>query len=118
MKQGLPGVPTWQEYLVTVNMMNFGIYHVSLCSFDIYFFCIQRIPAGSRIGLDATLTTASDAHDLQARLDTVNSKLVPVARNLVDIAWGNERPLPPQDKIFVHPVEYTGNIYIYIYDDF
>jgi hypothetical protein len=27
---------------------------------------------------------------------------------LVDIAWGNQRPLPPHDKIFVHPVEYAG----------
>ncbi|KAI7907495.1 uncharacterized protein BX663DRAFT_424720 [Cokeromyces recurvatus] len=84
MKQGLPGVPTWQEYLV------------------------NKLPAGSRIGLDATLITASDAHDLQARLDTVQSQLVPIKRNLVDIAWANERPLPPYDKVFIHPIEYAG----------
>ncbi|CAO3620159.1 unnamed protein product [Mucor hiemalis] len=84
MKQGLPGVPTWQEYLVS------------------------RLPAGSRIGLDATLTTIADARDLQLRLDAVDSKLVPVKRNLVDIAWGEQRPLPPHDKVFVHPVEFAG----------
>ncbi|KAI9487677.1 MAG: hypothetical protein EXX96DRAFT_473102, partial [Benjaminiella poitrasii] len=88
MKQGLPGVPSWQEYLV------------------------NRLPAGSRIGLDATLITASDAHDLQTRLDTVQSRLVPVKRNLVDIAWGNERPPPPHDKVFIHPIEYAGESHI------
>ncbi|CAO0802804.1 unnamed protein product [Mucor circinelloides] len=84
MKQGLPGVPTWQEYLVS------------------------RLPSGSRIGLDASLTTVADAHDLKERLETVHSVLVPVERNLVDIAWGNQRPSAPHDKVFVHPVEFAG----------
>ncbi|GAA5809696.1 hypothetical protein MFLAVUS_003109 [Mucor flavus] len=84
MKQGLPGVPTWQDYIT------------------------NRLPAGSRIGLDATLTTVADAHDLQSRLDAVNSRLIPVRRNLVDLAWGSHRPSTPHDKVFVHPIEYAG----------
>lgn len=27
---------------------------------------------------------------------------------MVDLAWGNERPSPPHDKVFVHPIEYSG----------
>ncbi|CEP17177.1 hypothetical protein [Parasitella parasitica] len=86
MKQGLPGVPTWQEYLVS------------------------KLPPGSRIGLDAALTTVADAQDLRERLSTVDSVLVPVERNLVDIAWGDERPSTPHDKVFVHSVEFAAQI--------
>ncbi|KAI8376680.1 hypothetical protein EDC96DRAFT_551369 [Choanephora cucurbitarum] len=84
MKQGLPGVPSWQDYLV------------------------HSLPSGSRIGLDATLTSIEDAQYLRSSLSTVNSELVPVKQNLVDLAWGKERPLAPSDKIFVHPVEFAG----------
>ncbi|KAI8971587.1 peptidase M24, structural domain-containing protein [Mycotypha africana] len=84
MKQGLPGVPTWQEYLVT------------------------RLPKGSRIGLDATLTTVADARELKERLDTVQSELVPVEKNLVDMAWGSDRPSPPLDRVMIHPMEFAG----------
>lgn len=69
---------------------------------------MQRLPSGSRIGLDASLTTVADAHDLKERLQTVHSTLVPVERNLVDIAWGNQRPSAPHDKVFVHSVEFAG----------
>ncbi|KAI9308768.1 peptidase M24, structural domain-containing protein [Cunninghamella echinulata] len=84
MKQGLPGVPTWQEYLV------------------------KNIPAGSRIGLDPTLITALDAKHLSAQLETVGSTLVPIHENLVDIAWGGARPPAPHHKVIVHPIEFSG----------
>lgn len=78
----------------------------------IILFLFQRLPSGSRIGLDASLTTVADAHGLKERLATVNSVLVPVERNLVDIAWGNQRPASPHDKVFVHSVEFAGNKYM------
>ncbi|KAI8880602.1 Creatinase/aminopeptidase [Backusella circina FSU 941] len=84
MKQGLPGVPTWQEYLV------------------------KNVEAGSRIGVDPTLITAVDAHHLINELKPLGSTLVPLSENLVDLAWGNDRPESPKDKVFVHPFKFSG----------
>lgn len=65
--------------------------------------------------MDASLTTVADAHDLKERLTVVNSVLVPVERNLVDVAWGNQRPSSPYDKVFVHSVEFAGkNTYMIV----
>ncbi|KAI8089674.1 peptidase M24, structural domain-containing protein [Halteromyces radiatus] len=84
MKQGLPGVPTWQEYLV------------------------KDLPWGSRIGLDPTLITAADARQLSNDLGAHGSQLVPIHDNLVDLAWGDARPPPPHHKVNVHPIEFSG----------
>ncbi|KAG1141551.1 hypothetical protein G6F38_008344 [Rhizopus arrhizus] len=84
MKQGLPGVPTWQEYLV------------------------KNISAGSRIGLDPKLICGADAHQISAQLKPIGSSLVPIQENLVDAAWGEERPKAPKDKIFVQLIQYSG----------
>ncbi|KAI7889388.1 peptidase M24, structural domain-containing protein [Mucor mucedo] len=84
MKGGLPGVPTWQEYL------------------------INNLPSGSRIGLDPTLINAADAHQLTLELQHLGSSLVPIHENLIDLAWGKDRPEAPKDKVFVQPVEYAG----------
>ncbi|CEP12962.1 hypothetical protein [Parasitella parasitica] len=83
MKQGLPGVPTWQEYLV------------------------KYLPSGSRIGIDPTLINAVDAHQLIVQLEPLGSSLVSID-NLIDLAWGKDRPEPPKNKVFVQPVEFTG----------
>ncbi|KAG0342070.1 hypothetical protein BG004_005766 [Podila humilis] len=70
MKSGLPDVPTWQEYLV------------------------KNLPAGSRIGIDPLVFTATDAYKLEADLAKVGSSLVPLANNLVDLVWENRAPRP------------------------
>ncbi|KAG9285862.1 hypothetical protein G9A89_013287 [Geosiphon pyriformis] len=84
MKQGLPCVPTWQEYLV------------------------QELPEGSRIGIDPTLISVSEARNLSESLGKVGSSLVATDRNLVDIVWGEERPSRPAHPIIVLPIEYAG----------
>ncbi|KAG2174136.1 hypothetical protein INT43_004156 [Umbelopsis isabellina] len=84
MKQGLPNVPTWQEYLV------------------------KNLPPKSRIGVDPTLITASDASGLEYELQSVGSTLVPLEKNIIDLAWDSERPAPPHDAVIVQPVEYAG----------
>ncbi|KAI8071511.1 Creatinase/aminopeptidase [Gongronella butleri] len=84
MKQGLPGVPSWQEFLV------------------------KNLPAGSRIGLDPTLITASDARRLTTQLAANKSTLVPIHENLVDLAWADARPAAPKDAVIVQPVEFSG----------
>ncbi|KAF9904695.1 hypothetical protein EC991_002394 [Linnemannia zychae] len=66
MKSGLPDVPTWQEYL------------------------IKNLPAGSRIGIDPLVFTATDAVKLESDLAKIGSSLVPIP-NLVDIVWDEQQ---------------------------
>ncbi|EXX78053.1 Fra1p [Rhizophagus irregularis DAOM 197198w] len=84
MKQGIPDVPTWQEYLV------------------------QNLPKDSRIGIDPTLITACDAKTLKESLGKVGSSLVSTEENLVDLVWGNARPPRPCNPANVLPSKYTG----------
>ncbi|ORX52863.1 Creatinase/aminopeptidase [Hesseltinella vesiculosa] len=84
MKQGLPGVPTWQEFLV------------------------KNLSANSRIGLDPTVITAVDARQLTKQLAANQSTLVPIYENLVDLAWGSGRPAAPLDPVIVHPLTFSG----------
>ncbi|KAG0303474.1 hypothetical protein BGZ97_001910, partial [Linnemannia gamsii] len=82
MKSGLPEVPTWQDYLV------------------------KNLPAGSRIGIDPLVFTATDAYKLETDLAKVGSSLVPVA-NLVDLIW-EDRPARPASKLMTLSTKTTG----------
>ncbi|KAG0090014.1 hypothetical protein BGZ93_009551 [Podila epicladia] len=82
MKSGNPGVPTWQEYLV------------------------QNLPAGSHIGIDPLVFTATDARKLEKELAKIGSKLVPVP-NLVDQIW-ESRPQRPANPLMILSTETTG----------
>ncbi|KAJ2484672.1 hypothetical protein IWW37_006121 [Coemansia sp. RSA 2050] len=85
MKRGLPGVPTWQEYLT------------------------DHLPAGTRVGIDPTLLSAEEGASLKKALNVRgNGDLVAIEENLVDIVWGSQRPPRPQDKVFIHDVKYAG----------
>ncbi|CAG8533718.1 4119_t:CDS:10 [Cetraspora pellucida] len=84
MKQGLPDVPTWQEYLV------------------------QNLQKGSKIGIDPTLITAPDARTLSESLEKVGSCLIPISQNLVDLVWGNERPPRPINEVTILEERYSG----------
>ncbi|KAJ1979820.1 hypothetical protein H4R35_001359 [Dimargaris xerosporica] len=86
MKQGMPGIPTWQQYL---------------CS---------EFPKGSRIGVDPKLIAAAEVSKLRDRLAVVESELVPIPHNLVDQVW-TDRPAPPREQVFVLPTKYAGQAY-------
>ncbi|CAI2198217.1 3654_t:CDS:2, partial [Funneliformis geosporum] len=84
MKQGLPDIPTWQEFLV------------------------QNLPKGSKIGIDPTLIIANDAKALKESLGKIGSSLVSIEDNLVDLVWGDERPSRPCNPVNVLSLKYTG----------
>ncbi|CAG8516624.1 9250_t:CDS:10 [Racocetra fulgida] len=84
MKQGLPDVPTWQEYLV------------------------QNLQKGSKIGIDPTLITSPDARTLSESLEKIGSCLIPIGQNLVDLVWGNERPPRPTKEVIILEERYSG----------
>ncbi|PPQ70507.1 hypothetical protein CVT24_013277 [Panaeolus cyanescens] len=84
MKQGLPDVPTWQEFL-----------H-------------KKLEPKSKIGIDATLIAASDAETLEKELTPKESKLVSLPVNLVDVVWGEDRPARPSNVIKHLDEKYSG----------
>lgn len=45
---------------------------------------------------------------MEYELQSVGSTLVPLEKNIVDLAWGEERPAAPTDPVIVQPVEYAG----------
>uniref|UniRef100_A0A0W0EZT0 Creatinase aminopeptidase n=1 Tax=Moniliophthora roreri TaxID=221103 RepID=A0A0W0EZT0_MONRR len=84
MKQGLPDIPTWQEFLTS------------------------HLKEDSRIGLDPTLITFADSTSISKSLKPRNSSLVSIAENLVDQVWGSERPRRPANSIVHLDLKYSG----------
>lgn len=84
MKQGLPDVPTWQEFL-----------H-------------KNLDGSLKIGIDPTIISADDAHDIKKDLEPKKSQLVLLKSNPVDEVWGTERPARPQNTVFHLDEKYSG----------
>ncbi|KAJ4467003.1 peptidase M24, structural domain-containing protein [Lentinula aciculospora] len=90
MKQGLPGVPTWQDYLT------------------------NHLPASSRIGIDPTLITENDTKSLSGSRNAPKSEspdmktLVPITTNLIDLTWASDRPPRPKNAIMPLVEKYAG----------
>ncbi|EKM56519.1 uncharacterized protein PHACADRAFT_253690 [Phanerochaete carnosa HHB-10118-sp] len=83
MKQGLPDVPTWQEFLN------------------------KNLDSHTRIGIDPAVILASDAESLQTSLKEKESQLVSLTQNLVDLVW-EDRPHRPANGVFPLDVKYSG----------
>ncbi|KAF9566554.1 Creatinase/aminopeptidase [Agrocybe pediades] len=83
MKQGLPDVPSWQEFLY------------------------KKLDSNTKIGIDPTLISASDAETLNKQLTPKGSSLVSVPYNLVDAIW-DDRPARTQNKVFYLDEKYSG----------
>lgn len=84
MKVGMPDVPTWQEFL-----------H-------------KTLPANSKIGIDSTVLSVSDAETISTQLALKGSELVPLTTNLVDEVWGATKPKRPANEVFHLPEQFSG----------
>lgn len=85
MKQGLPDVPTWNDWTVLESSKN------------------------GKVGIDPTLIPASSATKLKEKLQADKSaSLMGIADNLVDQIWGNERPKRPENPLTVQVHKYSG----------
>ncbi|KAJ3526017.1 hypothetical protein NMY22_g10335 [Coprinellus aureogranulatus] len=84
MKQGLPDVPTWQEFL-----------H-------------KNLDGSLKIGIDPTIISADDAKDIKKDLEPKKSELVLLKSNPVDEVWGSDRPARPQNPVFHLDEKYSG----------
>ncbi|KAG6866506.1 hypothetical protein C0991_003050 [Blastosporella zonata] len=83
MKQGLPDVPTWQEFLS------------------------KNLDPSTQIGIDATLISASNADSINEALESKGSTLVPIEKNLVDAVW-SDRPPRPQNPVIHLDEKHSG----------
>ncbi len=68
----------------------------------------EKLPPGGKIGFDPWLHTAGEIQRLKDALKPKNLKLVPLSRNLIDLAWGAGRPAPPMNPIVPHPLVAAG----------
>ncbi|KAF8453789.1 putative Xaa-Pro aminopeptidase P [Terfezia claveryi] len=85
LKQGLPDVPTWQDWTC------------------------EQAQGGKNVGVDPTLITARDAKNLEEKIKKKGgASLVALACNLVDGVWGGERPSRPAEPIMVLGNEFAG----------
>lgn len=67
-----------------------------------------KLKAGDVVGFDPWLTTASAVDWLKAQLKDTGIVLKPARRNLVDAAWGKERPGRPNGPVAAHPQRFAG----------
>jgi Xaa-Pro aminopeptidase len=93
MKQGLEGVPTWQEYLIKAASD-----HTDQ----------QSSHGGLRIGIDPTVFSVKDSDDLSKKLKEHSATLVSLKENLVDIQWASARPARPHNQIKILELKYSG----------
>ncbi|KAF8886119.1 peptidase M24, structural domain-containing protein [Infundibulicybe gibba] len=87
MKQGLPDVPTWQEFLS------------------------KHLEKSTRIGIDSTLISAVDAETLAKTLEPKGSRLVSLEKNPVDTIW-EQRPARPHNPVFYLDEKYSGESHV------
>lgn len=69
---------------------------------------LGNLPKGARVGFDPRLHTVAEIERLEAALQPRAIKMVPTPRNPVDRVWGADRPAPPSDPIFLHPMKFAG----------
>ncbi len=72
-----------------------------------FFSTLQDRVNESRVGVDARMISNEVAQQLYPLLQARKSKLVYPSQNLIDLIWVN-KPVRPKNKIFVQPIEYTG----------
>ncbi len=68
----------------------------------------RELPAGASIGFDPRLHTAAEISSLTERFAKKQIKLRPTAGNLIDRAWGRDRPAPPSGPVTPHPLKFAG----------
>ncbi|WEW56445.1 Xaa-Pro aminopeptidase [Emydomyces testavorans] len=84
LKRGIENVPTWQEWTA------------------------EQAEGGKVVGVDPSLITAVEARKLSETIKNSGGSLLGVPENLVDLAWGEDRPARPSKTVKVHPIEFAG----------
>lgn len=70
---------------------------------------IQQLEPAARVAIDPTVHSAKNAAELSEYLSMHGSlQLVHIDTNLVDAAWGDERPTMPSTQVRIHPLSLAG----------
>lgn len=67
-----------------------------------------KLPGGGTLGYDPRLHTALAITSLKTEASAHGFVLKPLAANLIDRAWGRDRPEPPAGKVSVQPLHLAG----------
>lgn len=68
----------------------------------------EKLPRGGVVGFDPWLHTIAVTTKLEGLLKPKGIKLKALPKNLIDKAWGDERPEPPQQPVIIHSQRYAG----------
>jgi Xaa-Pro aminopeptidase len=72
----------------------------------------EALPAGARVGLDPWCHTSEGVRALKRTLEAAGKVVVPLGAadgNLVDKAWGAEKPPLPSAPLRAHPARWAGS---------
>ena len=69
----------------------------------------DTMPKGSKVGIDASVHSLSEARAVRNLLAHAECSLVHVDANPVDAAWGADRPAFPTAPLRVHGIQFSGN---------
>ncbi|KAK9367821.1 peptidase M24, structural domain-containing protein [Lipomyces kononenkoae] len=85
LKQGLPDVPTWQEW------------------------ALREAEGGKNVGVDASLISAAQAKSLAGKLkNRKGGELIGMDLNLIDSVWGEKQPERPKEALRILGLEFAG----------
>jgi Xaa-Pro aminopeptidase len=69
---------------------------------------LAKLASGAMVGIDPWLHSIREVERLTAKLAARKVRVKAVGRNLVDVAWGKDRPAPPNAAVSVHPLKFAG----------
>lgn len=70
---------------------------------------LAEVPNGENVGFDPFLFSVDSWISYDEQLQGFSRHLLSVTTNLVDVAWGSERPPVPSQPIYALPKEFTGS---------
>ncbi|NXK53231.1 XPP2 aminopeptidase, partial [Chauna torquata] len=70
---------------------------------------LEAVPTGGNISLDPFLFSIDTWNSYSQALQGSGRTLLPMETNLVDQAWGDQRPPPASSEIYSLPAEFTGS---------
>uniref|UniRef100_A0A8C3V619 Xaa-Pro aminopeptidase 2 n=1 Tax=Catharus ustulatus TaxID=91951 RepID=A0A8C3V619_CATUS len=70
---------------------------------------LKEVPVGGNVTLDPFLFSIDTWNSYSRALHGSGRTLLPLETNLVDQAWGDQRPLPSSSEIYSLPAEFTGS---------
>jgi Xaa-Pro aminopeptidase len=99
------GPRNWVDWMAV--RAPFSILRIFAIDAPFLFPALQDRVNESRVGVDARMISNETAQQLYPLLQAKKSKLVYPSQNLIDLIWVN-KPVRSKNKIFVQPIEYTG----------